>query len=379
MSGQSLLEKKVGQLFMVGLPRTNLGKQEINLLSRIGVGGVILFRHNYESLPQLVELCNDVQKVLTVESHEGLPAFIAVDQEGGRVVRFGAPFTPFPSASMTGSLNSPKTAFEVGYVIGKELSTCGVNVNFSPVIDVPEALDKSAIGDRAFSTESEVVANMGSAVIRGLQKGGVIGVAKHFPGHGAVNIDSHVDLPICHKTLEELEAKEWIPFRRLIRSRAEGIMTAHIMFPGIDPERPATMSRKILQDYLRKSLRHSKLIFSDDLEMGAIQKKYTLKDACFLSIEAGCDQVLLCHDLEALEDCWSYIVKAFDTGALNIKRLDESLERIKDAKKRFLLPFSFANKELAEVLVGAPDFLAVAQAVKDQKPVEIGPSAKVKE
>lgn len=379
MAGQNLLEKKVGQLFMVGVPGLTLGKREQTLLGRIGVGGVILFRNNFESLPQLIELTNGIQKTLTAEAYEGLPALIAVDQEGGRVIRLGAPFTQFPPQAQWGELNSPSTAFEAGYVIGRELRACGINVNFAPVVDIPEKLDKSAIGDRAFSTDPEIVSTIGSAVIRGLQKAGVVGVAKHFPGHGAVNADSHVDLPSCSKTVEELEAKEWIPFRRLIRSRAEAIMTAHILYPKIDSERPATMSRKILQDYLRKELRHTRMIFSDDLEMGAVEKKYTLQDAAFLAIEAGCDQVLLCHDLDSLEEVWAYIVKAFETGALNMKRLDESLERIRDVKQRYLLPFQFSNVDLAQILVGAPDFSAIAQAIKDQKVTEIRPSAKIKE
>lgn len=361
---------------MVGVPGTSLDRAKLDFLGRIGVGGVILFRENYQSVEQLCEMTNDIQKTLTSEAWEGLPAWIGVDQEGGRVRRLRDPFTEFPPAAVWGKLNSPKTVFEAGYVMGKELRACGVNMNFAPVIDVPEALDKSVIGDRAFSTEEEVVSSLGSAFVRGLLKGGVLGVAKHFPGHGTTSVDSHTELPTCAKTLEELDGKDFTPFKRAIRARVEGIMTAHIQFPKIDPDRPATLSRKILQDVLRKQLRYQKLIFSDDLEMGAIQKKYSLRDAAFLSIEAGCDQVLICHEWDRIEEVWDYLVKAFDSGGLPMKRLDESLERIRDAKSRFLKPFQFVTADLAKAVVGAPDFREVAKSLTEGRPVEAGPSTR---
>jgi beta-N-acetylhexosaminidase len=244
------------------------------------------------------------------------------------------------------------------------------------VVDVLQGPTTKAIGDRAFSDNAEVVANLGSAALRGLMKGGVLGVAKHFPGHGAVAGDSHKELPVCQKTVDELEASDWVPFRKIFRSRAEGVMTAHILYPKIDADRPATLSRKILQDYLRKSLRYSNLIFSDDLEMGALQEKYSLKDAAFLAIEAGCDQILMCHEWGQIEEVHAYLVNAFATGALPMKRLDESLARIQAAKKEFLLPFKFADRDFALAAVGAPDFKAIAEAIKSQKPIETGPSAK---
>jgi len=372
----ALLGKKVGQLLMVGVPGTSLDRAKLDFLGRIGVGGIVLFRENYESVAQICELTNDLQKTLTADAFEGLPAWVGVDQEGGRVRRFRDPFTEFPAAALWGNLNSPKTAFEGGYVIGRELRSVGVNMNFAPVIDVPDALDKSVIGDRAFSTQEEVVASIGSAFLRGLLKGGVLGVAKHFPGHGTTSVDSHTDLPTCAKTLEELDKKDFVPFKRAIRARVEGIMTAHIQFPKIDHDRPATLSRKILQDILRKHLRYQKLVFSDDLEMGAIQKKYSLQDAAFLSVEAGCDHVLICHEWDRIEEVWDSLVKAFDTGGLPMKRLDESLERIRDAKTRFLKPFHYVDSDLAKALVGAPEFREVAQAIKEGRAIENGPSAK---
>jgi beta-N-acetylhexosaminidase len=368
------IERKVGQLLIVGVPGLALDRGKLDYLARIGVGGVVLFGHNYESVPQLIELTNSIQKTLMPESLEGLPAWICVDHEGGRVQRFKDPFTVFPPAQQLGDLNSPKTTFEAGYVMAKELRSVGVNVNFAPVIDLTGPVVSKAIKDRAFSSNPDVVASLGSAAVRGLLKGGVFAVAKHFPGHGAVEEDTHETLPTCHKSMDELEKSDWIPFRRVFRSRVEGLMTCHILYPKIDPDRPATLSRKILGEILRKSMRYSKIIFSDDLEMAALQKKYSLMDAAFLSFEAGCEQLLLCHEWSQIEQVHAYLVKAFQSGALPVKRLDEAVEKVVDAKKRFLLPFHFADKDLARAIVGAPDFQEVAKAIREKRVLEKGPS-----
>jgi beta-N-acetylhexosaminidase len=369
------IEKKVGQLLWVGVPGTKTDKAYTAGLARMGVGGVIYFSHNFESGAQILEMTNALQKAVSFDALDSLPLWIGVDHEGGRVQRFKKEFTIFPPAARWGDLNSPKTCFEAGYVMGAELRSVGIQVNFSPVLDVLQDKDNQAIGDRAFSDQADVVASCGSATVRGLLKAGVMSVAKHFPGHGSVRVDSHVDLPVCTKSIEELEAVDWIPFRRALRSRVEGIMTAHILFPKLDPDRPATLSRKILQDQLRKGLRFQKLIFSDDLEMGALMKRYSLKEAAFLAVEAGCDQILMCHAYDQVEEVWKHLVDAFESGALPMRRLDESIERIAAAKKEFLLPLKFADPaELAQTL-GRSDFLEVSRAIQEKRSLETGPSA----
>jgi len=371
------LEKKVGQLLMVGIPDPQITQKDLNLLNRIGVGGIILFQKNCESIEQICELTNTLQKRIAPEAYKALPCFIGIDHEGGRVQRIKEPFTVFPPMAELGKLNSAKSAFEVGYVMGKELRAVGVNLNFSPVVDVPYDMNTDGLWDRAFSTDPEVVANMGSAVVRGIQKGGCIGVLKHFPGHGSVNLDSHMDLPVCSKRLEEMSERHWLPFRKGLRARAEGVMTAHIIVESIDSEKPATFSRKVIQDYLRKDLRHSKLIFSDDLEMGAVKKRYELQEAAFLAVQAGCDVVLLCHDYAQVEEVWRHLVKAFEGGVLSEARLDETLKRIEATKEKFLLPMKYVDVELAKAIVGAPSFREVARSIREGQAVESGPSTQV--
>ncbi len=344
-------EKKVGQLFFVGIPGTSFDSEVMHTCIRIGVGGIILFKHNYESLEQLVALTTAIQKNLIPSCYKGHPAWIGVDQEGGRVQRFKDPFTVLPPANEWATVASPKACFEAGFVMGKELRACGVNVNFAPVLDVSQG-DSRAIGDRSFSSDPEEVASLGSAVVRGIQKSGVVSVAKHFPGHGGVEADSHEELPVCKKTLEELDKIDWPPFKKSIRSRVEGIMTAHILFPEVDASRPATFSRIFLQQYLRKNLRFQKLIFSDDLEMGAVAAKYDLKEAAFLAVEAGCDQLIFGHKWDQVEDVWQHLVKAFHDGVLPMERLDESIARITTSKMEHLSPYRPPSLDEARIFVG---------------------------
>ncbi|MEO5667041.1 MAG: beta-N-acetylhexosaminidase [Bdellovibrionota bacterium] len=356
------IEKKVGQLLIVGIPEKSFDSEVLNTFVRIGIGGVILFKHNYESPEQLVALTNTIQKNMIPASYRGHPTWIAVDQEGGRVQRFKDPFTVMPAAVKWSALNSPKTCFEAGFIMGKELRACGINLNFAPVADVLQT-EAKAIGDRSFSSDPQVVATLASAVVRGIQKAGVLAVAKHFPGHGSVIPDSHEELPVSPKTVEQLEEIDWIPFRRAIRSRVEGIMSAHILFENIDPGRPATLSRKLLQDYLRKELRFTKLIFSDDLEMGAIKKKYELRDAAFLALQAGCDQLIFGHEWEKIEDVWAHLSKAFRDGALPLARLDESIARITELKMKYLSPYRNATLEDVKAFVGHPSHKMIAEAI----------------
>jgi beta-N-acetylhexosaminidase len=364
------LEKKVAQLFIVGIPGTSLSAQELKVIERVGPGGYVLFKHNVETLEQVVSLNNSLQKASDQGAWRNLPSWVSVDQEGGRVQRVREPATIWPPAKLLGQMNSPKTAYEAGFAIATELMSLGFNLNYAPVLDVPDDWSNPALGDRCFSTDAEVVASMGSAFLRGMQRAGILAVVKHFGGHGGVKVDSHLELPTCHRSLNELREKDWLPFRRAIRARAEGVMTAHVLYPEIDSERPATLSRRVLQDHLRKELRFSKLIFTDDMGMGAITQKYSLEEAVFLSIEAGCDQVLLCHNFDELESVWMNIVRAFESGALPKAKLDEALARITEAKKKWLTPVRYADASKAKNILGCSDYQKIAESILLQKPLE---------
>lgn len=372
------IARKVAQLLFVGVPGTSLSADDKKKLLALGPGGIIYFKRNYENLSQIISLTNEIQAAVIPSSLRGAPAWIGVDHEGGRVQRFGEPFTKIPAAKVWGDLNSPKTTFELGFIMAKELHAIGVRINFAPVADVPRELNAPALGDRAFSLDPETVANLVSATVRGLQKGGVLAVSKHFPGHGPANVDSHSALPKCHITKEQLENCDWMPFRRAIRARCDGIMTAHIMNTALDTERPATLSKKILRGILRNDLRFQKLIFSDDMEMGAIVNEYGIEDACMMAVEAGCDHVLICQNMEAALSAHERIVKAFEGKLLPMSILDESLQRIQELKTQYIGQYKPSTVEFAKAVLGAPDFQAVADAVRQQQVVENGPSTVLK-
>lgn len=374
------LGRKVAQLLFVGISGPELTAGEKKTLNSLTPGGVILFKRNYQNLEQIIALTNSIQKEILNNSYRGFAAFIGVDHEGGRVQRFGEPFTKIPPAKDWGELNSPKTIFELGFIIAKELHAVGIRVNFAPVADVPKNMEAPALGDRVFGTDAELVANMVSATVRGLQKGGVLAVPKHFPGHGPANVDSHLELPRCHVPKEQLDDCDWQPFKRAMRARCDGIMTAHILNTALDSERPATLSKKVLRDILRGELRYQKLIFSDDMEMGAIINEYGIEDAALMAVEAGCDQLLICQSLEAAVSAHERLVKAFESKLLPMSYLDEALARIQSAKAQYIGQYKAASVDFAEAVLGAPDFQAVADAVREKRAIESGPStAKVNE
>jgi beta-N-acetylhexosaminidase len=368
------LERKVAQLLIVGVSGPELKAEEKKSLSKLAPGGVILFKRNYQNVKQVVSLCNDIQSAIVPNSHKSWAAWMGVDHEGGRVQRFGDPFTKIPAAKTCGDLNSPKTTFELGFIMARELHAVGVRLNFSPVADVPRDLNAPALGDRTYSLDPEIVSSHVSAMVRGLQKGGVMAVAKHFPGHGPANVDSHLELPKCHLTKDQLEACDWLPFRRAIRARCNGIMTAHILNTALDTERPATLSKKIIREFLRKDLRFRGLVFSDDMEMGAIVNDYGIEDASMMAVEAGCDHILICQNFDAALSTHERLVKAFESGLLPLSFLDESLERISNFKNEYIGQYKDSKADFAEAVLGAPDFQAVAEAIRQKRAIESGPS-----
>ena len=368
------LERKVAQLLIVGVSGPELKAEEKKSVSKLAPGGVILFKRNYQNVKQVVSLCNDIQSAIVPNSHKSWAAWMGVDHEGGRVQRFGDPFTKIPAAKTCGDLNSPKTTFELGFIMARELHAVGVRLNFSPVADVPRDLNAPALGDRTYSLDPEIVSSHVSAMVRGLQKGGVMAVAKHFPGHGPANVDSHLELPKCHLTKDQLEACDWLPFRRAIRARCNGIMTAHILNTALDTGRPATLSKKIIREFLRKDLRFRGLVFSDDMEMGAIVNDYGIEDASMMAVEAGCDHILICQNFDAALSTHERLVKAFESGLLPLSFLDESLERISNFKNEYIGQYKDSKADFAEAVLGAPDFQAVAEAIRQKRAIESGPS-----
>jgi beta-N-acetylhexosaminidase len=267
---------------------------------------------------------------------------LPTDQEGGRVSRFGtAPFTQMPAA---GNLTSPKAAYEAAYQTGIELRTVGVNANFAPVADINSNPDNPVIGDRSFGSTSEAVIPFVEAQVQGYAAAGILSCLKHFPGHGDTTTDSHLALPTLLHSLEAIHARELAPFAAGISVDVPCIMTAHILFPTLDPTLPATLSPAILTDLLRKQLSFNGLIITDCLEMRAVADRWGTAQAALLAVQAGADMVLVCHTLERQRETYETLLAATRSGELPLSRIDAAVERILTAKQAFsAIPFDPSN------------------------------------
>lgn len=321
--------QEIGQLIMTGIEGTTLKESEKKFLSSANIGGVLLFSHNYEDPAQLAELVNSIQ-----QQRNDYPLFIAVDQEGGRVQRFKSPFSTIPSMFNLGKLNSPKMIFDLYEIVARELKACGINYNLAPVCDVWINPKNKVIGDRSFSNNTEVVSKNISSVIRSLQTHGVIGCAKHFPGHGATLKDSHFDLPIIKTSQSDWEVQELPPFIKAVKSRVETIMMAHVVVDFIDQDLPCSLSSAAYK-MLREKLKFKKIIITDDMQMKAITDHWGLEQAAIMALNAGAD-IVEYRDLNCAQQSYNAIEKAVADKKIKKERIVESFKRIMKVKEKYL-------------------------------------------
>jgi len=317
----------LGSLFMVGIPRPFLDDETRIQLQELRPGGVILFRRNYTTPEALTALCAELHWLFS--THRPV---IALDHEGGRVHRLSPPFTHFPAMLNVGRTNSVDLAYRVGLAMGHELRSAGIDLDFAPVLDVLTNPANTVIGDRAFSADPHQVALLGRAQARGLRAAGVIPCGKHFPGHGGTSLDSHEDRPKDGRSLEEITATDLYPFRQVIAEGIEMIMTAHVLYPALDPELPATVSPKILNNLLRQQLGFNGVIITDDLEMGAVVRHSTIDQAVVNALSAGADMLLVCHKIDLAIAARDACVQAVESGMIPQARIEEAAQRISHLK-----------------------------------------------
>lgn len=328
------LEEKIGQMLLVGIDGTVLDDQAKKMITEDKVGGIILYKNNIQDLKGMISLVNSMK-----ERNSGNPAplFMSIDQEGGKVSRMPKEYASFPSNGKVGTRKDPNAAEMMGKLLAREVLSAGFNMNFAPVLDINSNPDNPVIGDRSFGNSAELVSTLGIAEMKGIESEGVVPVVKHFPGHGDTSVDSHLDLPIVKKTAAELAELEWLPFQAVIKEGTDAVMVAHILFPKLDADKPASLSSKIIGDLLRGDMKYQGLVITDDLTMGAIMKNYDLTTAALDTINAGSDILLIAHGYDNEKRVLESLLDHVKKGKIQESRIDESVYRILALKAKYNL------------------------------------------
>lgn len=380
IAGMSL-EEKVGQLFVMrvyGHSATDPDQADIDAnLSEIGVrtaaemiakyhvGGIIYFTwaHNTRDPHQIAALSNGIQRAGLAQPTP-LPLLVSTDQEHGIVCRVGEPATLLPGAMALGAGGSRSDARQAGQLAGAELAALGINQNYAPDADVNVNPANPVIGVRSFGSDPQSVAGMVAAQVKGYQSAGIASTAKHFPGHGDTNTDSHSGLPYIHHTREQWAELDEPPFRAAIAAGIDSIMTAHIVVPALDPsEDPATLSHPILTGILREELNYDGVVVTDSLGMEGVRTKYGDDRVPVLALKAGVDQLL---NPPSLDVSWNAVVAAVRNGELTEARIDESVLRVLRLKTRLgLFDDPFVSDRGVDRTVGTRAHLAAADRIAE--------------
>lgn len=383
------LDQKIGQMLMPDFRKwktegasgeanfTTMNDEVKEIIDHYDFGGVILFAENVKETEQTLKLTVDMQEaaISNEEGNGNLPLLLTIDQEGGIVYRLGSG-TALPGNMALGATRSPDLARQAGEVIGRELNALGINVNFAPVFDTNNNPNNPVIGLRSFSSDPQIVSELGVPMMQGMQEYNVATAAKHFPGHGDTATDSHTGLPLVDKSLDELKALELIPFQAAVDNGVDMLMTAHIQYPQIETEQviskldnstiyvPATLSDDVITGIVRNQMNYEGIVVTDALNMKAISEHFGESEACIKAIQADVDILLMPTvlrskaDLAKLDKIIEDIKAAVESGEIDIQTIDKSVRRILTLKeKRGILDYendirsweeklSFANEQV---------------------------------
>ncbi|SET18300.1 beta-N-acetylhexosaminidase [Paenibacillus sp. NFR01] len=331
---QMSLEEKIGQMLLVGIEGTSLDAKAKTMIASHAIGGIILYKDNIADLAGMVALTNDLK---LSNWGNGVPLFISVDQEGGKVSRLPAEYASFPSNREVGNSGKTEDASQMGQLLAKAVRSAGFNMDFAPVLDINSNPKNPVIGDRSFGSSADLVTKLGLAEMNGIAEEGIVPVIKHFPGHGDTGVDSHLELPVVNKTPAQLAKLEWLPFQAAINAQADVVMVAHILYPKLDPDKPASLSKAVIGDLLRDKMGFDGVVITDDLTMGAIVKNYTLAAAAVDSVQAGSDILLVAHGYDNEASVRAALLKSVKSGAISEARIDESVRRILALKDKYKL------------------------------------------
>jgi len=326
------LRHKIGQMISAGFPSPEVDEQARTLAEKYEVGNFYVFGRNLVNAEQTCALTRGLTR-LAYEKN-GVAPFITIDQEGGAVSRIVDGCSLFPGA-MALAASGTDQAYQVGKNCAEVLRAMGITATSSPVLDVNVEPLNPIIGARAFGDDPEQVASLGVAMMKGLMDGGLIANVKHYPGHGNVKSDSHLELPVNDTKREILEKTEWAPFQAAFDAGADALMTAHVVYKDVDPVWPATISKTIMTDLLRNKQNFKGVAVTDCMEMDAVRKTYGCGKAAVLAIEAGCDILTVSHTLEAVDQIVTAIYEAVESGRITEERIDQSYNRIMALKKKY--------------------------------------------
>jgi len=334
---QLTLDEKIGQMLFAGISNTELTQTDKKLMEQYKVGGIIFFKENLQSSNQILRL---LEEITNINKANPFPLLLGIDEEGGRISRLPKEIKSLPSSLEVGNSNHVSFAYDIGRILGEELSAFGFNVDFAPVLDINSNPDNPVIGDRSFGSTAEIVSSFGLEAMKGLHSENIISVIKHFPGHGDTDVDSHLALPIINKTKNQLEELELIPFKQAIRQKADAVIIAHILLPKIDAAYPASLSKKIITDLLRDEMQFDGVVITDDLTMKAITTNYSIEEAVVKSIQAGSDILLIAHDFHNIELAAQSIKMALENGEITEEQINASVKRIIRLKEQYNLNHS---------------------------------------
>jgi beta-N-acetylhexosaminidase len=329
------IEKKIGQLFFIGLQGIELDKFSHELLEEISPGGICLFARNIRTAEQVRQLLSDITAILPI-----MP-LLSLDQEGGTVDRLRRITTPMPSAS---SISNTKDSKQLAEITAEIVRMLGFNLNFAPVVDVIDEHRRqfsNGLYSRTFGNSKEDVVKFAGEYLNVLQTNGCFGCLKHFPGLGASSVDSHEELPTVNLSREELFENDLYPYQELFKSaQVPAVMIAHASFPMFDLQEtdsdgkllPSSLSYNLVTGLLREELGFAGLAITDDLEMGAILKNYGIGTACKMAINAGADMLAICADADKIRTGFYAVLDAFKNGEISEERINQSLHRIAHLK-----------------------------------------------
>ena len=318
------LDEKIGQMITISYRKETMDSTLKSAIEEVKPGGFILFAENMSSYDGTIKLVKEIKELSSI------PMFISIDEEGGKVQRLrslkGVEVTDVPYMYDVGEKNDLELTYQVGKLIAEELRVIGVNMDYAPDIDVFSNPDNKVIGKRSFGSDKELVAKHGVSLAKGLEDNGVIAVYKHFPGHGNTATDSHVSLPVLDLTKEELESVDVYPFKEAIKNNASVIMIGHLAVPKMTEDNiPASLSKKLITDYLKNELGYSGLVITDALEMGALTSYYKEEEICGKAVEAGVDILLM---PSSSRKCLKSVQDAIKDGRVTEEQINESARKI---------------------------------------------------